>query len=114
MLSRYFLKTEPVKEALNRRHVTHAWFAHRLGISRPYWSQILNRHRPVSPKHRSWMLQSGVFAGMAETDLWDIEADDSPSVPACLRCRPVSPPRRPMIRVARPFWRSLASSSTTT
>lgn len=68
----YLLKERTVDERLDRAHKTHATFAEELGLSRSYWSQILNRKRHLTPKIRAALLAHPVLEGVAEDDLWTI------------------------------------------
>lgn len=68
----YFVRTAVIQRILDTKHLTNTRFAERAGFSRSYWSQILNRHRPISREIRRRVLDSGVFDGHDEADLWDV------------------------------------------
>jgi len=69
--ARYFLHTDAVMDHVDRRHLRHGDVAERIGISRAYWSQLVHRHRPVTPSLRARLLASRVFRGLRERDLWE-------------------------------------------
>ncbi len=69
---RYFLRSDVLERALERKHLTHQRFAAHLGLSRSYWSQVFNRHRQLTPQVRTWLLASRYLKGIDEDQLWDI------------------------------------------
>jgi transcriptional regulator with XRE-family HTH domain len=71
MPSRYFLRADRVRELADQRHLTHSEVAHRLGVSRAHWSLLLNRHRALTPTARRLILDSAIFDGVSERELWE-------------------------------------------
>lgn len=71
MTSRYFLRSDRVRELADERHLTLSEVAVRLGVSRAHWSQLLNGHRPLTPTTRRLILDSALFAGVPESELWE-------------------------------------------
>lgn len=71
-LHTYYLKGRTVQEAAERHHVSLSLVAEQLGISRSYWSQLVNRRRSLTPAVRTRMLKSRFFRGMSESELWDV------------------------------------------
>ena len=69
----YILRGDFVAERLNAAHVYHHDFAEQIGLSRTYFSQVLNGHRHLSPRVRRALLSHSIFAGVAEGDLWVVE-----------------------------------------
>jgi len=67
----YMLRTQIIREYLDRRHRSHRWAADHLGICRSYWSQLVNRHRPLSPMVRQLLLCSDFFGALTEDELWE-------------------------------------------
>jgi len=65
------LRTQSIRAFLARRHRTHRWAARHLGLSRSYWSQLVNGHRPLSPMVRQLLLSSDFFAALPEDELWE-------------------------------------------
>jgi transcriptional regulator with XRE-family HTH domain len=79
MTRHYLLRSARVREIIDERHLTHATVARRLGVARAYWSQLVNRKRPLTATTRRLILDSTIFAGIAEAELWDrIEVPDAP------------------------------------
>ena len=76
MRRRFLLRADTVQDALDRHHLTHQRFADHLGLSRSYWSQVFNRHRPLSPSVRLCLLGSRYLKGLDESALWDVEVPD--------------------------------------
>jgi len=68
---RYFLRTDAVQDHVDRRHLRHGDVAERLGISKGYWSQLVHRHRPLTPQMRAKVLASRLFRGLPERALWE-------------------------------------------
>ncbi|MFZ5480652.1 MAG: helix-turn-helix domain-containing protein [Myxococcota bacterium] len=68
--NRYWLKGESVRELVDQRHLSHQEFAALLGVSRAYWSQIVNGRRALTPKVRRALL---VALPGDEARLWRIE-----------------------------------------
>lgn len=64
------LRTERVREIIDRHHMTLGEVAVLLGVSRSFWSPLINRNRSVSPKMRRRILACEVFAGVPDPDLW--------------------------------------------
>lgn len=58
MPARYLLCTEEVRDLLDRKHWSHHRVASHLGISKAYWSQLLNRRRALTADMRHLMLSS--------------------------------------------------------
>lgn len=71
---RYLLRGDFVAERLEAAHVFHLDFADQIGISRSYFSLVLNGHRDLSPRVRRALLDHPLFAGVPEAELWTIEA----------------------------------------
>lgn len=74
MRARFFLRQDTVTTVLDRNHLTHGRFATHLGLSAAYWSQLYNRHRPVTPMVRGVLLGSRYLRGIDEAVLWDVHA----------------------------------------
>lgn len=70
MPQRWFLRAEFVRNHLDRLHYSHGAFAASLGISRSYWSQLLNGHRALTPKIRRAIVESEAFWGVDEAKIW--------------------------------------------
>jgi hypothetical protein len=68
----YWLRADIVQTVLDRNHLSHLRFADHLGISRSYWSQLVNRRRSLSPDLRRDLVASRYFRGIPEDQLWDI------------------------------------------
>lgn len=71
MARRYFLLSSRVRDIVDEHHITHATVARRLGVSRAYWSQLLNGRRSLSPSTRRLILDCEIFANVAESELWE-------------------------------------------
>jgi hypothetical protein len=71
MSARYLLRTASVRDLLDRAHWSHHRTARHLGISSAYFSQLLNRHRALTPDMRHLFLSSPLFATVPETELWE-------------------------------------------
>jgi hypothetical protein len=76
MRRRYLLRTDTIQDVLDRHHLSHLCFADHLGLSRSYWSQVFNRHRPLSPSLRRYLLASKYLKGFDESALWDVTSAD--------------------------------------
>lgn len=70
MSRRYLLRSSRIRDVVDAHHLTHAAVARRLGLSRAYWSQLLNGHRALTPS-TGLLLDCTIFAGMEETELWE-------------------------------------------
>ncbi len=68
----FLLRTDTIRWVLARNHLTHQRFAAHLGVSRSYWSQIVNRHRHLTPTMRQILLASRYLRGLTEDELWDV------------------------------------------
>lgn len=68
------LRPEVIKDLLDRFHRNHRGFASDLEISSGYWSQLVNRHRPLSPEIRRRLLDHQLVrsAQLSEGDLWTV------------------------------------------
>ena len=66
----YHMNTETVRLTLEQRHWPQGHVADQLGVSRPHWSAVLNGHAPLSAKLRRRILDSPIFEGLTEQDLW--------------------------------------------
>lgn len=71
MTRRYFFRPERIRAIIDDHHLTHADVARRLGLSRAYWSQLINIKRALTPSTRRLILDCNIFAGVAESELWD-------------------------------------------
>jgi hypothetical protein len=69
----FLLRVDTIQDVLDHHHLTHQRFADHLGLSRSYWSQVFNRHRPLSPSVRQCLLGSRYLKGRDEAQLWDVE-----------------------------------------
>ena len=79
MTRHYFLRSSRVRELIDERHLTHSAVARRLGVSRAYWSQLVNGKRTLTATTRRLILDSRLFADVAESELWErIEIPDTP------------------------------------
>lgn len=67
----YWLRADTVQAVLDRNHLSHLRFADHLGLSRSYWSQLVNRRRPLSPDVRRDLIASRYLRGIPEEQLWD-------------------------------------------
>ena len=65
-----FLKRDCIVVALDAHHVSHTEFARSVRLSRSYWSQLLNGHRPVSTRVRRAMLCHPCLRDIPEDQLW--------------------------------------------
>jgi len=79
----YLLRTLRVAQEIDRRHLTQAEFAAHLGLSRSYWSQVLHRHRPLTPMVRQCLLRSLYLEGIPEEELWDLSPGDPAKALGC-------------------------------
>ena len=70
------LRTRSIRAFLARRHRTHRWAARHLGLSRSYWSQLVNGRRPLSPMVRQLLLSSDFFGALTEDELWEQAGQD--------------------------------------
>lgn len=68
--NRYLVNEEGVRGLLDERHLGHGEFAAMLGVSRSYWSQLVNGRRTLTPRMRRAMLD--VLPG-DEGRLWRVE-----------------------------------------
>jgi plasmid maintenance system antidote protein VapI len=75
--ARYLLRTDDVRDHLDRKHWSQQRTARHLGISKAYWSQLINRRRALTPDMRFRMLSSSLFEGVPEAQLWDRLAPDA-------------------------------------
>jgi transcriptional regulator with XRE-family HTH domain len=71
MTLRYFLRSASVRAIIDAQHLTESHVAARVGVSRPYWSQLINAKRPLTPRTRRLLLACDVFAGVADSELWE-------------------------------------------
>jgi transcriptional regulator with XRE-family HTH domain len=67
----FWLNASIIAARLEERHLPHRAFADALGVSRSYWSQLLNRKRALSPQVRQWLLASPALEGLTEAQLWE-------------------------------------------
>ncbi len=81
----YLLRTLRVSQEVDRHHLTQADFAAHLGLSRSYWSQVLHRHRPLTPMVRQCLLHSLYLQGIPEDELWDLLPGDLADAPGGAR-----------------------------
>jgi len=70
---RFSLRAVQVREVLARRHWSAAQVAEELNISAGYWSSLLTGRSHPSAALRRRMLESRVFAGVPEDELWTAE-----------------------------------------
>lgn len=68
---RFFLRTAWFRTFLQRRHLRQEDFAKKLGLSRSYWSQILNRRRHLTVGVRQALLDCPLLAGVPERRMWE-------------------------------------------
>ena len=68
----FLLRSDTIRWVLARNHLTHQRFADHLGLSRSYWSQIVNRHRHLTPTTRQILLASRYLRGLNEDELWEV------------------------------------------
>ncbi len=71
MIRRLFLRSDRIRAIIDAHHLTHAQAAQRLGFTRSYWSQLVNGRRPLAPTTRRRLLDSGLFVGHGEEELWE-------------------------------------------
>ena len=67
----YWLHGDRIAAKLDAHHLTHGRFADHLGLSRSYWSQLVNRKRPLTPMVRTCLLGSRYLQGVPEDELWE-------------------------------------------
>lgn len=79
MRRHYLLRKDTIEIVLDRNHLTHVRFAHHLGLSRSYWSQVFNRHRRLTPELRQCLLSSRYLQRIDEDELWDIVVPETTS-----------------------------------
>ena len=72
---RYWVRTDRVREIIDRQHYSQDGVAREVGVSRQYWSRLFNRRRPLSTAVRRRMLSAPVFQQVPESDLWEITAE---------------------------------------
>lgn len=70
--NRYVLRGAFVAERLDAAHLHHKDLADALGLSRSYFSQLVNGHRDASPRVRRALVDHPLFADVAEADLWEV------------------------------------------
>lgn len=71
-----------VRELLARSHRTREDLAVELGVTAGYASQLLNQRRLLSPKLRRRILESTLFEGVPESDIWtEVAGEPTPSAP---------------------------------
>lgn len=68
---RYLLRTDTIVEHVDRRRLRQGDVAERLSISKGYWSQLLHRQRPLTAEMRLRILDSRLFRGLPERELWE-------------------------------------------
>ena len=68
--SRHILCPDRVCEIIDAHHLTLGEVAGLVGMSRSFWSQLLNNRRGVSPKMRTRIRACPVFAGVPDAELW--------------------------------------------
>ena len=66
----YQLNAFRVDALLEQHHRTHGELAEELGISRTYWSLLLNGHRGLTPKLRRRLREHSVLGSIPESELW--------------------------------------------
>lgn len=71
MTRRFLLHADRVRDLADLHHLSQSEVADHIGIARPYWSQLVNRRRALSPGVRRRILASELFAGVPETELWE-------------------------------------------
>lgn len=66
----YLLNEESVRGLVDAQHLTHTEFAAKLGVSRTFWSQVVNGRRSLTPK-----LRRALIAALPgdEGRLWRVE-----------------------------------------
>ena len=71
---KFQLRTEVIRDLLDRHHRSHRGFADDLLVSPGYWSQLLNRHRQLTPDLRRKLLDHQFVrqAGLGEAELWTV------------------------------------------
>ena len=69
------LRPHVINDLLDRHHRNHRGFAGDLEISPGYWSQLLNRHRRLTPALRRKLLEHELVAaaGLPEASLWTVD-----------------------------------------
>ncbi len=66
----FLMNGDNVRDLLARRHWGQDALAEELGVTRGYACQLLNGKRLLSPKIRRRMLDSELFVGVSEDELW--------------------------------------------
>lgn len=73
----YVARSEVLKKVLFDRSWCQEGAADELGVSRTYFNLLVNRRRPLTPQMRRRFLQSDIFGGVAEDQLWErVPADE--------------------------------------
>jgi transcriptional regulator with XRE-family HTH domain len=78
MSRRFLLHPSRVRDLADRHHLAQSDIAEKLGISRAYWSQLVNRRRALSPSIRRRILACDLFAAIPEAELWERVAPPLP------------------------------------
>lgn len=66
----YFLREAELREFVAELDWTHSQAADHLGLSRSYWSQLINGRRALSPAVRVRLMQSPQFSKLGRDGLW--------------------------------------------
>ena len=69
--TRFWLNAVVVSARLEERHMNQGDLADELGLSRSYWSQLMHRKRPLTPRLRKGLLSAPTLAGLGEAQLWE-------------------------------------------
>jgi transcriptional regulator with XRE-family HTH domain len=77
----YLLRADHVRDFIDGLHQTQSWAARHLGLSRSYWSQLMNGRRPLSPSVRRLLLSSPHFGKLGEDALWERRAANAEPAP---------------------------------
>ena len=72
----WLLRGNRVRALLGRRNMTITEGAQKLGVSRPYFSQLLAGRRGLSPKVRRRLLANAPFCELSADELWRAPPDE--------------------------------------
>jgi hypothetical protein len=72
-LPRWMLRTDVVREIVDRAHFTLSEFAAELVISKGYWGSLASGRVPMPPRLRRALLAHPAFSGVDPATLWDVK-----------------------------------------
>ncbi len=72
-MAQYYLRARAITRLLDRNHLSHGEFADQLGISRSYWSSLVNHRAKLSPRMRRRILGCAVVQNdVPDEELWQV------------------------------------------